>query len=98
MRIAICFVDSHILNRWKNVFSQLLNLYRDSDVRQTEIHTVELSVAERSLSEADIACAKSENYKSPGSNHIPTEYIQAGGKTLQSEIHKLINYIWNKQE
>jgi hypothetical protein len=27
-----------ILNRWKNLFSQLLNVYRASDVRQTEIH------------------------------------------------------------
>jgi hypothetical protein len=34
--------DSHnILNRWKNYFSQLLNLKRDRDVRQIEMHTVE---------------------------------------------------------
>ncbi|PNF27183.1 hypothetical protein B7P43_G07852 [Cryptotermes secundus] len=32
--------DSHnILNRWRNYFSQLLNVHRVSDVRQTEIHT-----------------------------------------------------------
>jgi hypothetical protein len=31
-------VDPHnILNRWKNYFSQLLNIHRVSDVRQTEI-------------------------------------------------------------
>jgi hypothetical protein len=30
----------NILNSWKN-FSQLLNVYRVSDVRQIEIHTVE---------------------------------------------------------
>jgi hypothetical protein len=31
--------DSHnVLNRWKNYFSQLLNVCRVSDVRQTEIH------------------------------------------------------------
>jgi hypothetical protein len=30
--------DSHnILNRWKNYFSQLLNVHRASDVRQIEI-------------------------------------------------------------
>jgi hypothetical protein len=34
--------DSHnILNRWKNYFSQLLNLHRFGDVRQIEIHTAE---------------------------------------------------------
>jgi hypothetical protein len=33
--------DSHntsITNRWENYFSQLLNVHRISDVRQTEIH------------------------------------------------------------
>jgi hypothetical protein len=34
--------DSHqILNRRKNYFSQLLNVYRVSDVRQMEIHIAE---------------------------------------------------------
>jgi hypothetical protein len=34
--------DSHnILNRWKNYFSQLLNVQSVSDVRQIEIHTAE---------------------------------------------------------
>jgi hypothetical protein len=29
---------------------------------------------------------------------IPAEMIQAGGETLMSAIHKLINSIWNKEE
>jgi hypothetical protein len=34
--------DSHnILNRWKNYFSQLLNVHKVSEVRQIEIHTAE---------------------------------------------------------
>jgi hypothetical protein len=34
--------DSHnILNSWKNYFSHLLKVHKDSDVRQIEIHTVE---------------------------------------------------------
>jgi hypothetical protein len=34
--------DSHnVLNKWKNYISQLLNVHRVSDVRQTEIHTSE---------------------------------------------------------
>jgi hypothetical protein len=34
--------DSHnILNRWKNYFSQLLNVRRVSDVKQLEIHRTE---------------------------------------------------------
>jgi hypothetical protein len=36
------FADSHnILNRWKNYFSQLLNVHNVSDVRQIEVHTAE---------------------------------------------------------
>jgi hypothetical protein len=39
-----------------------------------------------------------KKYKLLGSNQIPAELIQAGSKTSLSEIHKLINYIWNKEE
>jgi hypothetical protein len=37
-------------------------------------------------------------YKSPGTNHIPAELLQAGGNTLRSEIHKFINSTLNKKE
>jgi hypothetical protein len=39
-----------------------------------------------------------KSYKSPGNDHILAELIQAGGtgNTLCSEIHRLINCIWNK--
>jgi hypothetical protein len=39
-----------------------------------------------------------KRHKSPGSDEIPAELIQAGGEILSSEIHKLINSIWNKEE
>jgi hypothetical protein len=39
--------DSHnILNRWKNYFSQLLNVHNVSDVRQIKVHTAELLVGD----------------------------------------------------
>jgi hypothetical protein len=31
-------------------------------------------------------------YKLPGINQIPAKFIEAGGNTLRSAIHKLINY------
>jgi hypothetical protein len=37
-------------------------------------------------------------YKSPGSDQIMSELIQAGGEMLLSAIHKLINSVWNKEE
>jgi hypothetical protein len=48
--------------------------------------------------EVEIAIEKSKRYKSPGIYQIPAELIQAGGNTLRSENHKLINYICNKEE
>jgi hypothetical protein len=39
-----------------------------------------------------------KRYKSPGIDQIPAELIQTGGNTLCSEIHKLINCIWKKEE
>jgi hypothetical protein len=44
------------------------------------------------------AVAKLKNYKSPSSDQIPAELIQAEGETLVSAIHKLINSIWNVEE
>jgi len=29
---------------------------------------------------------------------LPVELIKIGGRTISSEIHKLINSIWNKEE
>jgi hypothetical protein len=83
----------NILNRWKNYFSQLLNVHGASDVRQIEIHTTELLVPDRSPFAVEIAIANLKSFKSPGSDQI-----LAGGETVRSEIHKLVSFIWNKEE
>jgi hypothetical protein len=91
--------DSYnILNRWKNYFSQLLNVHNVSDVRQIEVHTAEPLVPGPSRIEVEITIAKLKKYKFPSSDGILAELIQAGVKILLSEIHKLINSVWNKEE
>jgi hypothetical protein len=80
------------------VLLQLLNVHSVSDVRQKEIHTAELLVSDPSLFEIEIAIAKLKRYNSPGSDQTPAELIQAGGEKLRSEIYKLINSIWNKED
>jgi hypothetical protein len=91
--------DSHnILNRWRNYFSRLLNMHNVIDVRQIEVHTAEPLVPSPIRLEVEIAIAKLKKYKSPGSVQIPAELIQAGGEILLSEIHKLINSVWNMEE
>jgi hypothetical protein len=69
-----------------------------SDVRQIEVHTAEPLVPGPSRLEVEIAIANLERYKSPGSDQIPAELIQAGGEILLSAIHKLINSVWIKKE
>jgi len=91
--------DPHsIMARWRNYFSQLLNVHKDNDVRQAEIHTVEPLVPEPSAFEFELAIGKLKNYKSPGIDQIPTELIKAVGRTISCAIHKLIISIWNKEE
>jgi hypothetical protein len=73
-------------------------VHKVSDVRQIEVHTAEPLVPGLSSLEVEIAIAKLKKYKSPGSDQIPAEHIQAGDEILLSAIHKLINSVWNKDE
>jgi hypothetical protein len=55
-----------------------------SDVRQIQVHVAEPLVPGPSHLEVEIAIAKLKKYKSPGSDQIPAELIQAGGEMLNS--------------
>jgi hypothetical protein len=55
-------------------------------------------VPESSACEIEIVIEKLKRYKSPGTDQIPAELIKAGGSKIFSEIHKLINCVWNKEE
>jgi hypothetical protein len=51
--------DSYnILNKWKNYFSQLLNVHNVRDVRQVEVHMAEPLVPVSGRLEIEIAIAK----------------------------------------
>jgi hypothetical protein len=54
MRREICST----FNRWKNYFSQLLNVHRVSDDQQIEIHTAKPFIPVPSLCEVEIPTAK----------------------------------------
>jgi hypothetical protein len=62
--------------------------------------TFEPLVLKPSPFEVEVAIAKLERYKSPGTGQVPAELIQAGGETLWSEVQKLVNStcMWNKEE
>jgi len=55
-------------------------------------------VPEPSDFKVELAIGKLKNHKSPGIDQIPGELIKAGGRTICCAIHKLIIYIWNKEE
>jgi hypothetical protein len=57
------------------------------DVRQIEVHTAEPLVSGPIHFEVEIAIARLKKYKSPGSDQIPAELIQAGGDILLCVIH-----------
>jgi hypothetical protein len=52
---------------------------------------------EPSPSEVEIPTEKLKWHKSPGTDKILTQLIQAQDETLCSEIHKLIISIWNME-
>jgi hypothetical protein len=62
-----------------------------SDIRQIKVHATETLAPGPSRLEVEIAIVKLIKYKSPGSDQIPADLIQAGGEILLSAIHKLIN-------
>jgi hypothetical protein len=72
--------------------------YDDSDVRQIEVNTAEPLLPGPNHLEVEISIAKLKKYKSPGSDQILAELIQAGGEILLSAIPNLINTVCNKEE
>jgi len=87
-----------IFARWRNYFSQLLNVHGIKAVRQTEIYTAEPLVPEPNASNDELGIKKLKSHKSPGIVPIPAELIKTEGRKICPEIHKLIISIWNKEE
>jgi hypothetical protein len=62
------------------------------------LFSAEPFVPEPSATEAEVAVMKLKRYKSPGSDQIPAELIQAGETYCTLEINKLSMVVWNKEE
>jgi hypothetical protein len=85
--------SNNILNTWKNDFSVILNVYRISDVTQTEI-----LIAESQASPFEVETLVVKLKRLPGTAQILAKLPEVRDETIRSEIHKHINYIWNKVE
>jgi hypothetical protein len=71
-----------------------------SENRQIEIHIIAPLVPELSALEVEIRIRKLRKYKSPGSNQMLAEMIQAGSERLLSDIPLLsiVHYCTNLQK
>jgi hypothetical protein len=97
MRMVICLqIPTVFFNRWKNYFSQLLNVHSVSDVRQIAVHTTESLVPGPNLLEVEIPIGKFKNCKSTGSDPILAELIEAVDEVL-SAFHKFIYLVLYKK-
>jgi hypothetical protein len=55
-------------------------------------------VPDRSAFEVEMAIEKLKSHISPGTYQIPAELIKIVGRTIRSEVRKVINFIWNKED
>jgi len=69
-----------------------------NNVRQTEIYTTEPQVPDPSTFEFEMPMVNLKRCKSPGIDQISAELIKARGRTIHSEIQKLIISFWNKEK
>jgi hypothetical protein len=69
-----------------------------NDVHQTELYTAEPPVSEPGTFETEMAIEKLKRHKSPVIVQIPADLINAGGRTIQSDIHKLSCSVWNMED
>ena len=58
--------------------------------RETYIHAAEPLVPEPSAFDFEMAIEKLKRLKSPGIDQVPADVIRAVGRTIRSEIHKLL--------
>jgi hypothetical protein len=93
MRRVTWLQTPNVLVRWRNHFSQILNIQGTNDVRQTEIHSAETLVTEPSAFEFEMAIEELKRHRSPGIDQVPAEFIQQGVEqfTLRS-ISLLIRF------
>jgi hypothetical protein len=76
----------------------VLNVHGFRDVRQIDIRTAEQLVPEPRPVEVGTAVRKLRINKSPGTDQIPTELVEAGCEKFFSERNKFITSVWNNDK
>ena len=76
----------------------MLNVHGVNNVKHVEKIAAEPLVPQPSAFKVEMAIEKPKRHKPSGIDQIPSELIKARGRTIRSQIHKLIHSIWNKEE
>jgi hypothetical protein len=74
---ALLDKSHNLLNRWRNIFCQLLNVHRHNNISQTEIHRAEPLVLVFSIA---IVTERLKRFKLTGIDRIPKVLVQEGGE------------------
>jgi hypothetical protein len=82
-------------DRWKEYFTELLNAdILDNSKRRKNLYGAESMVSEVTQEEIYEAIKDLKNWKSPGSDEIPAEFIKYGGKKMQNLLFRICRKIW----
>lgn len=87
-------------NRWKEYFSELLNVEEQDQPAEIEevnqIEVEELNYIHRE--EVKVAINKMKNGKSPGIDGIPAEIYKGGGECIEEWLTKIFNQAWSQEK
>lgn len=92
------FNKEEILNRWKEYFSNLLNVENNNTIEEVVTDTAEIYIPEPTQEEVRNAIRKLKNNKAVGNDNIPSELIKKGTLQLEYEITELVKQIWKDEK
>ena len=89
-----------ILERWKDYFSKIINISEAINIQTIirECTNNQPKIPLQSYNEICFIISNLKPNKAAGSDNIPPELFEHGGRTLKQKLHKLILMTWNNEE
>ena len=88
------------LQQWKRHFESVLNRPPPSQLPDPRPVDVPLNINTGPISRGKIRTALThlKNAKAPGVDNIPPEALKEGGPSTLEALHKILNFVWEKEE